>query len=154
MGTRSLTRVIDHYQTDDGKDVPSTLVCMYRQFDGYPTGHGADLAKFLTGMKMVNGLGAGNPKKIANGAGCLAAQLVAHFKDGPGGIYLYPTDTKDAGQDYEYEIHVSHDDKLGINVLDPTYETVDGHYTVTGSTVLFHGGVAAFTKFCKEKETT
>ena len=32
-------------------------VCnMYRQFDGYPTGHGAELAEFLNGGRLVNGL--------------------------------------------------------------------------------------------------
>lgn len=95
MGTRSLTRVIEDRKT---------LVCMYRQMDGYPSGHGQELAEFLHGIQMVNGIGKEKPR-IANGYSCLAAQLVAHFKTEPGSIYLYPADTEDAGQEYEYEIH-------------------------------------------------
>jgi hypothetical protein len=74
---------------------------MYRQYDGYPEGHGVDLAEFLDDFNVVNGLGANTyPKKTANGCGCLAAQLVQHFKDGPGGIYLQPGDGK-IGESWE-----------------------------------------------------
>ena len=93
MGTRCLTFVTN----DEGLPI----ICMYRQMDGYPKGHGVDLAKFLAPIKVVNGLGLNN-ETVANGAGCLAAQIVAHFKDGPGGIYLHrPNKHMDAWQDYE-----------------------------------------------------
>ena len=98
MGTRSLTRVIDQDKR--------ILVVMYRQFDGYPEGHGAELCDFLKPMKMVNGYTNPDAKNEANGAGCLAAQLVAHFKTGVGGFYLEPTDTTDSNQDFEYDIRV------------------------------------------------
>lgn len=102
MGTRSLT-----YVYDGADDYPSKpIICMYRQFDGYPTGHGAELNEFLAGGKVVNGL-SGDTSKLFNGAGCLAAALVAHFKDGAGGFYLHvPTPNTDAGQDYEYHVVV------------------------------------------------
>lgn len=77
MGTRSLTAFVD----DTGKEI----VRLYRQFDGYPTGHGADLVK-LCDVAIVNGIGAN--KRVANGMGCLAAQVIAGLKDGPGGIYI------------------------------------------------------------------
>jgi hypothetical protein len=77
MGTRSLTIVMD------GND---ELVRIYRQMDGYPEDHGVDLAR-LCDLQIVNGLGV-DPKKVANGMGCLAAQIIAGLKDGPGGIYL------------------------------------------------------------------
>ena len=38
MGTRSLTFVYDEQEA---------IINMYRQYDGYPTGHGAELAEFL-----------------------------------------------------------------------------------------------------------
>ena len=72
MGTRSLTFVTEN------EAMP--ILCMYRQMDGYPSGHGADLAEFLAPIKMVNGLGS-DAESVANGTGCLAAQIVAHFKD-------------------------------------------------------------------------
>ena len=101
MGTRSLTYIKSEYNTDDN------IICMYRQYDGYPEGHGLDLSAFLNNFRVVNGLGVNIPKKTANGMGCLAAQLVAELKDGPGNIYLYPTDSKDCGEEYIYEIFMS-----------------------------------------------
>ena len=44
--------------------------------------------------------------KIANGYGCLAAQIVAHFKTIPGNIYLYEcNDDQDSWQDYTYTVY-------------------------------------------------
>lgn len=114
MGTRSLTRVIETWKDKEKNKVhKSKIVCMYRQFDGYPSGHGADLVEFLTGSKVVNGLSMNDLKstKVFNGVGCLAAQLIAHFKQGAGGIYLYNPNAKDCGQEYEYELEVSFDTK-------------------------------------------
>ena len=114
MGTRSITRVIETYKDNKTqKQVKKQLINMYRQYDGYPSGMGADLVEFLDGSKVVNGLGADDmkSKRVFNGAGCLAAQLVAHFKEGAGGIYIEPTSAKDCGQDYEYEIIVDFDTK-------------------------------------------
>jgi hypothetical protein len=122
MGTRSLTFVYEGKQR---------LLCMYRQFDGYPAGHGRELAEFLAGFDaVVNGIRSGETRKIANGMGCLGAQLVANFKAEAGGFYLYPTNTKDAGQEYEYHIYA---DK--IVVKDPTNK-------------IFEGSWAQFAAFC------
>ena len=105
MGTRSLTFVYD----GDTEKVGSTVLCMYRHMDGYPSGHGKDLAEFILPFKIVNGLG-GDGTHIANGVGCFAAQIVAHFKEGPGGIYLKPARSTDCWQDYEYHVFVDDDD--------------------------------------------
>ena len=130
MGTRSLTYVYDDY------DITTPIVCMYRQFDGYPAGHGQELIDFLKPIKLVNGLSLDNKQKVANGMGCLAAQLVAHFKDGPGQFYLYePELNQDAWQDYEY------------HVFDHEIEVKGGD----GKTV-FAGDYEQFDKFCKEDE--
>ena len=104
MGTRSLTRVFEKWEDTKGKEQRQPIVCMYRQYDGYISGHGQDLAQFLEHFTIVNGIGLDDKRKIANGMGCLAAQLIAHFKDCPGNIYLYATDVKDCWQEYEYEI--------------------------------------------------
>lgn len=96
MGTRSLTIIED----EKGRK----LATMYRQFDGYYDGHGKELADFLTGFKLVNGMGGDEPEKFANGLGCLAAQVVAHFKKEPGGIYLYPAGVRGVGEEYTYVV--------------------------------------------------
>lgn len=97
MGTRSLTRFIE-----DGKPI----VCLYGQYDGYITGHGRELANVLRDGRMVNGL-RGGTEKVFNGAGCLAAQVTAAFKDGPGGHYLYSPDSEDEEYTYDLEVRMT-----------------------------------------------
>ena len=94
MGTRSLTHVVDNNDT---------LLTLYRQYDGYLTGHGLDLAEFLQDICIVNGI-SGSADRKANGMGCLSAQLIAHLKDGVGNIYVYPPDSKDCWEEFTYYI--------------------------------------------------
>lgn len=108
MGTRSLTTF---------KSRGTEIVVMYRQFDGYPEGHGLELAEFLAGSVMVNGLRDDNAK-VHNGMGCLAASVVAHFKTEPGGFYLYPAGTRDRGEDYLYEVYGNKGDEPCITVTE------------------------------------
>lgn len=145
MGTRCLTFVYEKYG-----DVQKPVVNMYRQFDGYPEGHGAELAEFLSAGKMVNGLRLGANEKFFNGMGCLSAQMVAHFKQESGGFYLYPTEITDCGQDYEYHVY----DKDGLYV--EVYNCGCNFFGVSGSDkheMIFGGYLKEFTEFCKEKET-
>lgn len=99
MGTRSLTKVIEVWQftAEDGKEKRrrNTLVNIYRQFDGYPTGLGLELAQFLSGQGGQN----------SNGTQDLAALTVWHMKEGQwGNVYLYPYRAKDVGEEWEYHI--------------------------------------------------
>ena len=102
MGTRSLTTFKEDHNNEE-------IVVLYRQFDGYPEGHGIDLFRFLNKMNMVNGIAGGEKRKISNGMSCLAAQMVSYFKDEPGSFYLYRADTRDVGEEYIYTIYVNHD---------------------------------------------
>jgi hypothetical protein len=98
MGTRSLTYVYD------GK---TPIMCMYRQYDGYLSGHGQELANFLNELTIGNGI----PDKpelftFANGMGDLAAQMIVFFKKTPGGFYIHPIElNQDCLQDYEYHVY-------------------------------------------------
>ncbi len=120
MGTRSLTFVYDG-------DVP--VINIYRQYDGYPSGHGHELAQFLDSKTLVNGFGEQNLVE-ANGMGCLAAQLIVQLKHGVGGIYIYPVSSTDCFQDYEYHVY---EDR--VVVKDPT-------------AVIFEGTWEDFAQFC------
>ena len=120
MGTRSLTFVYDG-------DVP--VINIYRQYDGYPSGHGHELAQFLDSKTLVNGFGKQNSFE-ANGMGCLAAQLIVQLKHGVGGIYNYPVSSTDCFQDYEYHVY---EDR--VVVKDPT-------------AVIFEGTWEEFGQFC------
>jgi hypothetical protein len=116
MGTRSLTRFIETHtetnkRTKKEKTVNEEIVVMYRQYDGYPEGHGLELAEFLADGEMVNGFGL-DDKKVFNGMGCLAAQVVANFKSGPGGIYLHKAGTTDCWEEYDYHVVYNSDTKV------------------------------------------
>lgn len=135
MGTRSNTLVID-----TGYKPEVIFVNMYRQMDGYPSGHGKDLAEFLMPFTMVNGMGLRDTRKIANGVGCLAAQIVAHFKTGPGHIYLDTPTKKACGNDYTYIVRA--------NTFEPG-EAIQIEVLEWGKRV-FVGGVAALSEFCEK----
>jgi hypothetical protein len=128
MGTRSLTYVYV-------EDTP--IMCMYRQFDGYPSGHGVELAEFLTQIEMGNGI-SGEPElfSFANGMGCLAAQMIVNFKKSPGGFYIYPVELDQAcWQEYEYHVY-----EKQVVVKNPTE-------------VIFEGSYDEFMSFCYDKVT-
>lgn len=148
MGTRSLT-----YFYQNGKP----FTAFYRQFDGYPGGHGATIGKILAKIRLVNGYGMGDEAgEVANGAGCLAAQIVAELKteSGIGGIYLInpnPEDNKDSWQEYEYHIHVNTNDASDRN-FKTEFETFIECRSISGSssTIIFSGPFADFYKWAQK----
>jgi hypothetical protein len=153
MGTRSLTFVYNSFKTEDGSIEHSPIINLYRQYDGYPEGHGAELYEFLAPFHIVNGLGGETKTRVANGMGCLAAQLVSHFKgDEAGQFYLHHPDAKDCGQDYEYHIFRD-EDGFRISVTDRGWNAFGLTMSDTNKT-LFTGNLAEFKKFCKVKETS
>ena len=147
MGTRSLTFVYD----EEG----NKIINLYRQFDGYPTGHGQELGEFLSSGSMVNGLRLGAEEKFFNGMGCMAAQLISHFKKESGGFYLYPTSVEDCGQDYEYHISLRNGllsgSEFHIKIMDCGYnifgQTQDETYKP-----LFEGNLEEFLTYCNSEK--
>ena len=138
MGTRALTFVYDG---------ETPIINLYRQYDGYPTGHGAELAEFLNGFEIVNGLGPDTPSRIANGMGCLAAQLVSHFKgDEAGQFYLYSPQTVECGQDFEYHVYQK-DKELRVRITNRGCNFFGLTMSDTNES-LFDGSVSEFAKFC------
>ncbi len=114
MGTRSLTVFMDSFFSNSHGD--KEIAVMYRQYDGYMSRHGAELAHFLTGSKIVNGYDKSD-KNNFNGMPCLAASVIAHMKDGIGNIYLYPAATRNCGEEYIYFISQKNGD-INIRVYD------------------------------------
>jgi hypothetical protein len=148
MGTRSLTTFIETYKDDKGKKKKSEIVTMYRQYDGYPEGHGQELAEFLAGGELVNGIGLGD-KVVFNGMGCLAAQVVAHFKDGAGGFYLQRAN-KDSWEEYRYHIIGDFDTKeITIKVMEVGYVNSKGDY-VNKTRTIFEGTPTEMVTWIKE----
>jgi hypothetical protein len=151
MGTRSLTKVFQTYKDDEkNKQVKIQLVNMYRQYDGYPEGHGTELADFLKGGKVVNGIGYDEKNIVFNGAGCLAAQMIAHFKNGAGGFYIQPITAKDCGQEYEYEVIVDFDTKeVTMKCIEVGYIDSKGNYK-NGKITIFEGKPVDFEYFVEK----
>lgn len=120
MGTRSLTTVYA-----PGR-IP--LLTIYRQWDGYPSGHGLEVAQFLSSGTMTHGITSKDQRQF-NGAEDLAAQLLCHLKTGENGkpevgnVYIMPlrivdgklTPAKDCGEDYTYEVEVNAEGKLTMS---------------------------------------
>ena len=130
MGTRSLTKVITTWEDTNGKKQRKPITCMYRQYDGYLDGHGQELAEWLAGYILVNGIPMDTSKLMFNGMDCLAAQMFAHFKDGAGGIYCVHPDTEGCWEEYLYEIS-EEDKQIHLTVYKIGHES--------GATEIFHG---------------
>jgi hypothetical protein len=158
MGTRSTYRVIEK-GVFEGKNWKNMFVLLYLQYDGYPEGHPVDTARWLASGTVVNGLGMDKPEVVFNGAGCLAAQLVARHKTDeatgkitPGGAYIYPMKHRGkCGEDYVYDI-----------VIDETTKTIEfiAYDNMTGwqpnskvkTKVMFKGTPAEFVTWVEERE--
>ena len=113
MGTRSVTIFMDDHC--EAKE----LCRVYRHYDGYPHGHGLQLAR-LCDVRLTNGI-LGDGCGMANGMGCLAAQVIAglkhackdeHRPSGVGNIYVSAT-TEPIGDwiEYVYTVTGHEDDK-------------------------------------------
>ena len=106
MGTRSSYKIIEKWHEPNSKTSTATICVIYVQFDGYPEGHPLDTAKFLASGKVVNGIPC-EEGLYFNGAGCMAASLIAEMKKKPGGWYLSsPSNYGKSWEDYLYEIIV------------------------------------------------
>lgn len=115
MGTRSTITIND----EEGKP----LLCLYKKYDGYIEGGlGEDLVSFMRGRYVVDGYNLTDQNNNAfSGMSCLAAQVVAHLKDGIGNLYIQSLDDNYEG-DYNYEISVGlmNDRNLSFrNAVDP-----------------------------------
>ena len=86
------------------KENGSRLVSLYHHTDGYPSWLGVEIAKFIQSGVLTNGIGEDKGLTQFNGAGCFAAAIIKHFKDGPGGLYVCQPDDS---QEYDYTINMN-----------------------------------------------
>ncbi len=139
MGTRSLTKVIETYTDKENKKHKTNLICMYRQYDGYPSGHGQELSEFLFGRQIVNGFSCIHEnEKYNNGMGCFGAELISYFKTGIGNIYVQDPNSEMDYEDFEYIIEGNDED--GLNIKVKRYDGLE----------VFNGSVGSFRDFCNE----
>ena len=143
MGTRSITRI-----QKDGE----TLVAVYRQFDGYISGQGRDLANILKDRKIVNGIQFGTQSQVFNGAGCLAANIICEMKrednGDAGGVYIHPVDADD--EEFVYNINVK--TKEGDGGWSYAYEDYPTITVVRWGEEVFNGTSLEFQEFVQKDE--
>tara|TARA_R100001594_G_scaffold1383_2_gene6000 strand:- start:1224 stop:1655 length:432 start_codon:yes stop_codon:yes gene_type:complete len=120
MATRALINIVERQEGRSfSKTLPSTAIHtqIYKGYDGYPEGLGVTLANYLDGYEIVNGISYDMQGPIANGIGCLAAQLVSYIKNEPGDIYLRPPSDIDF-EDYVYYVWVKEKEEIMISIFD------------------------------------
>lgn len=96
MGTRSITDFVNA----NGK----VILTIYRHYDGYPEGHGAQLVLFASNSKFTNGVPPGSEfGKVFNGFEDFVAQCLVYLKGTDvGNIYVIPPEADNRGEEYAY----------------------------------------------------
>ena len=103
------------------------LVCLYGHLDGGVNFYGKELLDFLSKFTLVNGLPTQELAKmemhVANGMGCLAAQVIAHFKTEAGNFYVspIPKNGDNNNEDYVYQVYEK-DGKICLTVENEGYK--------------------------------
>ncbi len=141
MGTRSITRVISNSKP---------ILTFYRQMDGYPSGHGKDMADFMAGITIINGYKSSHfAGTHANGSGCFAAQLVQKLKGRDlGSIYLVSHDHD--GEEYNYTITLERKD-AGPGIWGHVDYIAAVKCEGYGKNDSYDGDLAGFVEFCNRK---
>jgi hypothetical protein len=118
MSTRAMISVAKREEGVSFSEIPErTIVDIYHHWDGYPEGLGVTLGWYLSGKKIVNGIGSkDNEDLVFNGMGCMAASIVAHLKDGPGNVYIEPRESH-GWIDYYYYIWGDYGKSIYISIF-------------------------------------
>ena len=107
MATRAIIRIAEREDGVSFSEHPEKVRAqIYHHYDGYPEYLGCNLAEFLCDFRVVNGLPTNYFEniKVANGMGCLTAQLIAALKEEAGNVYVdYPDTDRD---DVEFTYYI------------------------------------------------
>ena len=107
MATRAIIRIAEREDGVSFSEHPERVRAqIYHHYDGYPKYLGCNLAEFLCDFRVVNGLPTNYFEniKVANGMGCLTAQLIAGLKEEAGNVYVdYPDTDRD---DVEFTYYI------------------------------------------------
>ena len=126
MSTRALVNIV---QRQEGRSFSETLkpsaihTQLYKHYDGYPERLGVTLASYLDGYEIHSGMSNKHQGPLANGIGCLAAQLVSYLKNEPGNVYLQPPRNINV-EDYVYYVWVKEDARIMISIFDSNNECI------------------------------
>lgn len=101
MGTRALIHIKEAGLNS------TTLVTIYKHYDGYPLGLGQQIIDILNNGDTTIGNGVFKNEKAGayfNGMGCLAAYVIGALKTQIGDVYIYPLDSKNVSEEFTYTL--------------------------------------------------
>ena len=131
MGTRSIIRVVDENS--------GTLVTLYNQYDGYPSGVGAMIYDILGSLEMVNRVHlVADWNNLMNGLGDTARILISQMPS----CRIVPSDGTNFHQEYEYILYCG--PKVFDNSMDYLKLTIIETYSLR---VMFDGFLSEFPEF-------
>ena len=121
MATRAIIRIAEREDGVSFSEHPEEIrTQIYHHWDGYPEGLGCNLAEFLCDFRVVNGLPFNYFEniKVANGMGCLTAQLIAALKEEPGSVYIDYINAERTDIEFTYYIWGCVDKDIWMSVFD------------------------------------
>jgi len=146
MATRGIVRFAKREEGVSFNEHPEKIhTQIYHHYDSYPDHLGVGLAKFLSDIRVVNGLGSHKGDRLANGMGCLVAQVITHLKlgrhyDSPaekdeiseGGVYVDEPDTKRSDLEYAYYIWATEGKGIWMSIFEGFGRAEDFKCTFVG----------------------
>ena len=144
MATRGIVRFAKREAGVSFNEHPEKIhTQIYHHYDSYPDHLGVGIAKFLSDIRVVNGIGSRKGTVLANGIGCLAAQVLTHLKLGrhyelekneiqQGNIYLDWPNTDRGDIEYCYYIWSDYDKGIWMSIFEGFGSAEDFKCTFVG----------------------
>jgi hypothetical protein len=151
MATRGVVRFAKREEGVSFNEHPEKIhTQIYHHYDSYPDHLGVGIAKYLSDIRVVNGLGSHKGAVLANGTGCLAAQVLTHLKLGrhyelektnvnrnsneiqQGNIYLDWPDTDRGDIEYCYYVWSDYDKGVWMSIFEGFGSAKDFKCTFVG----------------------
>ena len=130
MATRGIVRFAKREESVSFNEHPEEIYAqIYHHYDSYPDHLGVGIAKYLSDIRVVNGLGSHKGAVLANGMGCLAAQVLTYLKLGrhydlekdeiqSGNVYLDAPNTTRGDIEYCYYIWATEGKSIWMSIFE------------------------------------
>ena len=145
MATRGIVRFAERETGVSFNEHPEKVYAqIYHHYDSYPDHLGVGLAKFLSDIRVVNGLGIHKGNRLANGMGCLVAQVITHLKLGrhyglergnevsEGSVYVDEPGAKRSDLEYCYYVWATENKDIWISIFEGFGRAEDFKCTFVG----------------------
>ena len=144
MGTPALLKVKD--------EVGQTIVCIYAQCDGYLEDFGKDVVDWLSGRRVVNGIGQETDLR-SNGIRELAAHLVTFLKNSSPHGHYYLVPEKGWVAEFTYELFPDKSESIYVGMCDRLNFKVLGRGPAANKDIqLYLGKVSGYYEFLQSQK--